>query len=265
MIRVSLSANGVSQRMASCRSIRIHLSRCAGLALVLLAHPAVAGPPFVSDDPEPTPYQHFEIYTFNNGTNSRDGTGGDAGIDFNYGATPDLQLTATLPAGYDRSLGGGTNIGMSNVELAAKFRFLHHDIFGLDVAVFPRVFLPSGSNRIGDNHVSLLLPVWVEKDWKGGWSAFGGGGCVVNEIRSTDFCEAGAVLTYQVLPKLQIGAELFHQTATSGGTPAASSVGVGWRYDLNENFHLLGYVRRGVQNTDETDRYSWYSSILFTF
>jgi hypothetical protein len=265
MFRVSPSANGDSQRMANRRSIRIHLLRGAGLVLVLLAQPAVAGPPFVSDDPEPTPYKQFEIYTFNNGTNSRDGTGGEAGIDFNYGAAPDLQLTATLPAGYDRPIGGGTNIGMSNVELAAKFRLLHQDIFGLDLAVFPRVFLPSGSNRIGDNHVSLLLPVWVEKDWNGGWSAFGGGGCVVNEIRSADFCEAGAVLTYQVLPRLQIGAEIFHQTATSGGTPEASSVGVGWRYDLDKNFHLLGYVRRGVQNTDETDRYSWYSSILFTF
>ena len=99
------------------------------------------------------------------------------------------------------------------------------------------------SSRIGDNHFSLLLPVWVEKDWKGGWSAFGGGGCVASEIRSADFCEAGAVLTYQVLPKLQIGAELFHQTATSGGTPATSSLGIGWRYDLNENFHPLGYVK----------------------
>ena len=89
---------------------------------------------------------------------------------------------------------------------------------------FPPRFLPSGSNRIGDNHVSLLLPVWVEKDWKGGWSAFGGGGCVVTQIRSADLCEAGAVLAYQVLPKLQIGAEFFHQTATSGGTPATSSV-----------------------------------------
>jgi hypothetical protein len=261
---IALDAKGISQTMASCCSIQIRFSSCASLALVLLAQPAVAGPPFVSDDPEPTPYQHFEIYTFNNGTNARDGTGGEAGIDFNYGAAPDLQLTATLPVGYDHSP-GGTNFGMSNVELAAKYRFLHQDTFGLDVAVFPRVFLPSGSNRIGDNHVSLLLPVWVEKDWKGGWSAFGGGGCVVSEIRAADFCEAGAVLTYQVLPELQIGAELFHQTATSGGAPATSSVGVGWRYDLNENFHLLGYVRRGLQNTDETDRYSWYASILFTF
>lgn len=166
--QVSLSANGVSQPMAGWRSIRIHLLRCAGFALVLLAQPAAAGPPFVSDDPEPTPHRQFEIYTFNNGTNTRDGTGGETGIDFNYGAGPDLQLTATLPAGYDHSPGGGINIGMSNVELAAKYRFLHQDASGLDVAVFPRVFFPSGSNRIGDNHVSMLLPVWVEKDWKGG-------------------------------------------------------------------------------------------------
>jgi hypothetical protein len=65
--RVALNANGVFQPMASCCSIRIYLPRCAGLALALLAQPALAGPPFVSDDPEPTPDRHFEIYTFNNG------------------------------------------------------------------------------------------------------------------------------------------------------------------------------------------------------
>ncbi|MBW5435323.1 hypothetical protein FXB41_11200 [Bradyrhizobium canariense] len=233
--------------------------------LVLLARPAVAGPPFVSDDPEPTEYHHFEIYTFNNGTNTRDGIDGGAGIDFNYGAAPDLQLTATLPAGFSQSAAGGTNFGLSNIELAAKYRFLHQDNFGLDVAVFPRVFLPSGSNTIGDNHASLLLPVWVQKDWKGGWSAFGGGGCVFGALRRADFCLAGGVLTYQLMPKLQIGAELFHQTANSTGTPATTSLGVGWRYDLSSNFHLLGYVRRGVENTEQTDRYSWYTSVLFTF
>jgi hypothetical protein len=151
------------------------------------------GPPFVSDDPEPTEYQHFEIYTFNNGTNTRENTGGETGVDFNYGAAPDLQLTATLPAGFNQSAGVGTNFGLSNIELAAKYRFLHQNTFGLDVAVFPRVFLPSGSNTIGDNHASLLLPVWVEKDWQGGWSAFGGGGCIFSAIRTADFCLAGAV------------------------------------------------------------------------
>src|SRR5882757_9218919 len=121
---------------------------CCGL-LALLAEPAFAGPPYVSDDPQPTDYKHFEIYTFTNGTTTRDGTAGQSGIDFNYGAAPDLQLTATLPAGFDRPVRGGTNIGLSNIELAAKYRFLHQDAFGLDVSVFPRIFLPAGPNGVG--------------------------------------------------------------------------------------------------------------------
>jgi hypothetical protein len=112
---------------------------CCGL-LALLAEPAVAGPPYISDDPEPTDYQHFEIYTFNLGTATRNGTTGQSGIDFNYGAAPDLQLTATLPEGFDRAVGGGTDVGWSNIQLAAKYRFLHQDGFGLDVSIFPRIF-----------------------------------------------------------------------------------------------------------------------------
>jgi hypothetical protein len=39
-----------------------------------------------------------------------------------------------------------------------------------------------------------------------------------------------------------------------------TGVGVGWRYDLNENYHLPGYVSRGIENTDEADQV-----LLFTF
>src|ERR1700733_9536686 len=55
----------------------------------LWAH-AVAGPPYISDDPETTDFQHYEIYTYTDGTMTRDGSGGEAGIDFNYGAGPNL-------------------------------------------------------------------------------------------------------------------------------------------------------------------------------
>jgi hypothetical protein len=243
------------------------LRKCTIIAVAIFAlvSPALAGPPYVSDDPEPTDYKHFEIYTFSNGTATRGDIGGAAGIDFNYGAAPNLQLTATLPAGFDRPAFGRTSLGPSNIELAAKYRFLRQDAFGLDVSAFPRVFLPSGSTSIGNNTVSLLLPVWVQKDWSGGWSAFGGGGCVVSGRAAQNFCLTGGVVTYQLLPKLQLGAELFHQTADGNGTPASSTVGLGARYDLNDTYHLLGYVRRGIQNTNETDQYSWYASVLFTF
>jgi hypothetical protein len=56
-----------------CRRL-IRWGVCAGLALALLTRTAFAGPPYVADDPEPTDYRHFEIYTFNNGTTTRDGT-----------------------------------------------------------------------------------------------------------------------------------------------------------------------------------------------
>ena len=234
-------------------------------AVLGVASPALAGPPFVSDDPEPTDYKHFEIYTFNAGTAVRGDTGGASGIDFNYGAAPDLQLTATIPGAFDLPAGGAASFGLGNVELAAKYRFLHQNSFGLDVSVFPRVFLPSPSNGVGNNTASLLLPVWVQKDWSGGWSAFGGGGCVLNKRSARNYCLTGGVVTYQLFPKLQLGVELFHQTADGSGTPATTSLGVGARYDINETYHLLGYVRRGIQNTDETDQFSWYASVLFTF
>jgi hypothetical protein len=241
------------------------LSAFAGFILALWTLPAFAGPPYVADDPEPTDYQHFEIYTFNLGTAARGGTNGESGIDFNYGAAPNLQLTAVVPGGFNQPYGDGLAIGTSNVELAAKYRFLHQDSFGLDVSIFPRVFLPTVTNGVSENRTSLLLPIWVEKDWNGGWSAFGGGGCTVTDGRGLNFCQAGAVLNYQILPKLQLGTEFFYQTADTFGTPATASIGVGVRYDLNDNYHLLGYVRRAIENTNETDQYSWYAAVLFTF
>jgi hypothetical protein len=233
--------------------------------LLAVARPAGAGPPYFSDDPEPTDYRRYEIYLFTNGTTTRDGTGGAAGIDFNYGAAPDLQLTAVLPLAYESAAGGTTATGVGNIELASKYRFLHQDTVGLDVSVFPRLFLPAGSSRVGEDHASLLLPIWVEKDWAG-WSSFGGGGCVINRGgEAQDFCIMGWALTRQVSPHLQLGAEVYHQTADTRGTRATTGVGGGLRYDVTENYHLLAYTSAGIQNADETNRSSWYAALLFTY
>jgi Putative MetA-pathway of phenol degradation len=233
--------------------------------LLGVVSPAIAGPPYKSDDPEATDYRHFEIYTFSNGTVTRDGTSGEAGIDFNYGAAPNLQLTAVLPAGFAFAAGSPTVTALSNIEVAAKYRFLTQDIAGFDVAVFPRLFLPSASSAIGERHASLLLPIWLERDW-GQWSAFGGGGCEINRGGSSqDFCEMGLAITRQIVPNLQLGLEIFHQTPDTQSGVATTSLGVGVRYDLNDNFHLLGYLGRGIQNVEQTDQFNWYTSILFTF
>jgi hypothetical protein len=219
----------------------------------------------MTDDPEPTDYQHFEIYAFTQGMSAEGDTSGQSGIDFNYGAAPNLQLTATVPVDYDFPTGGTARSGFGNVELAAKYRFLTQQNFGLDVAVFPRVFLPSVSTNLGEPHASFLLPLWLQKDW-GSWSAFGGGGCELNRGGdSRDFCQVGLAVTDQVKTDLQLGFEIFHQTADTIGGLDTTSVGAGVRYDVDDHLHLLGYVGRGIENADDTDRVNWYTSILFTF
>lgn len=232
--------------------------------LVLSASAALAGPPYQSDDPEPTDYGHYEIYTFNKGAVARNSVGGASGIDFNYGAAPNLQLTATLPVAFESQLNGGDAFGFGNVELAAKYRFLRQETFGLDVSVFPRVFLPSPS-PLGDQQASLLLPIWLQKDW-GDISAFGGGGCQFTlASESKSFCLYGATVARQVLPKLQLGVELFHQTTDFAGARPMTTLGVGARYDIDKNYHLLGYVAHDLRDISASDGLSWYASILFTF
>lgn len=239
--------------------------RVGGVLALLPLAPALAGPPYVSDDPQPTDTSHFEIYAFGSGSATRDGTEGESGIDFNYGAAPDLQLTAVIPLAYADSKAGPGSIGLGNIELAVKYRFLHQADFGLDVAVFPRLFLPSGSPGLGERHAALFLPVWAERDW-GGWSAFGGGGCTIDHGgESRNSCLTGLALVRQVLPRLKIGAEIVHQTANIRGGRASSGIGAGIGYDLSETCHLLAYAGPGIQNASQTDRMSWYTSVLFTF
>jgi hypothetical protein len=226
---------------------------------------AWAGPPYVTDDPEPTDPRHYEIYLFTQGTNLRGGTGTQTGMDFNYGGMDDLQLTAVVPVAYVSPAMGSNAAGLGNVELAAKYRFLRQSDVGWDVAAFPGVFLPSSSAQVGERHASVVLPIWLEKDWDD-WSTFGGGGCTIDRGGdSRDFCLVGWALVRQILPDLQIGAEIVHQTPDVRGGRQMTGVGAGLRYDINDTYHLLAYAGPGLQNAATTDRYSWYASVLFTF
>ena len=235
------------------------------LAILLLATRAIAGPPYVTDDAEPTDKGHFEIYAFATGTGARDGAEGEGGIDFNYGAAEDLQLTAVLPVALSSPDVGPSAANLGNIELAAKYKFLHQDDVGVDVAFFPRVFLPAGSAEVGERHVSLLLPLWIGRSWDT-WSTFGGGGCVLNRgSDSQNFCQVGLAITKQLSPELQLGAEVYHQTADTRGGKASTGLGVGAIYDLNEHYHLLASAGPGIQNADEAGRYLWYAAVLFTF
>ena len=245
---------------------RIVCAAVAAIAAALLAAPAFAGPPYVTDDPQPTDNGHYEIYAFTAGTATKDGTAGQAGFDLNYGGAENLQLTMVVPFAYAAPSAGRTVTGFGDLELAAKYKFLHQEDFGLDVAIFPRLFLPTNSNpALGRKNASLFVPIFAQKDW-GDWSVFGGGGCTINPGRSSqDFCQAGVVVARRIVPALQLGLEFYHFTPDQKGGRQSTGIGLGAIYDLTENYHLMASAGPGIQNADATNRTSWYVALLFTY
>lgn len=214
------------------------MKRYGCLAILgLLATPALAGPPYDTDDPVPTDWHHWELYTFIAGTRAGGALDGSLGLDINYGAARDLQLTATVPADFVR--GPGARIGAGDLELGAKYRFYHDDAAGFSIAAFPRAILPTEGKRYGSSKTGALLPVWAQQDW-GQWSLFAGGGYAINPgAGNRNYWQAGGALTRQVSERLQLGVETtWHGRDAGDGRPTAT-LGVGAIYRLKGPFSLL--------------------------
>lgn len=237
-------------------------------ALALLATispPAAAGPPFITDDPEPTATGHFENYLYVQGTRSAGETSGPAeGIEVNYGAFPDTQLTASVPLNFNPGP-GGMGVVFAPFSLGVKYRFVEEDDDGWcpQVAVFPQMLIPSGSAS-HSVPTTELLPLWAQKSF-GPWTAFGGGGLTLNPgAGNRDFAVWGGALMRQLGDSLQIGAEMFGQTRSSSQTGGSAAIGLGALYDLSENWHLIGSVNTGVVNRRAGDSYAYTFAVKWT-
>ena len=223
----------------------------AGVAICVgLAEPAWAGPPFLTDDPAPTETGHWEIYA---PYVEAEGRGrdfdGETGIELNYGAAPDLQLTVALPAAYAHDE-QGWHWGAGDAELSVKYRFYQDG--GFSLATFPAMTLPTASNGLGHGKVTGFLPIWFEQD-KGSWSVFGGGGYAINPgPGNKDYWSGGVAIARQFGEKLQIGLEVDRQGADSSDNDASTSLGIGAIYQLKGPFRLLASGGPTIEDSGST-------------
>lgn len=230
--------------------------------LLAAATPAGAGPPYVTDDPEPTDLGHWEIYGFVSGAHVTGETAGATGLDLNYGAAKDLQLTAVIPLAYDRQ-SASTRAGLGVVELAAKYQILHETpgTWTPSVAIFPRLFAPTAKARFGSKRVNLLIPVWAGKTL-GPWSLFGGGGYQLNPgPDARNFWTGGVALTREAGERATIGAEVYHHTRDAVDARAFTGLSLGLTYRLTDHWSLLGGGGPGVQNAGREGRYAGYFAL----
>jgi hypothetical protein len=226
----------------------------AGAITALLAfvapRAALAGPPFITDDPEPVDPGHWEVYAFSDGAlEGASATGVGPSIEVNYGAAPGLQLHFIGSMAYDAPGGQPRQYGLGDTELGAKYRFINpgKDDWYPQVGIFPLVELPTGDARrgLGGGYVAAFIPVWLQKDF-GDWTTYGGGGYWINPgPGNRNYWFAGWLLQRQVTKQLALGAEVFHQTASMVGRRDSTGFNFGGQYDFTDHDHLLFSAGRG--------------------
>jgi hypothetical protein len=221
--------------------------------------PAYAGPPFVTDDPVPTEAGHWEVYGFVAGTHVQHETDAQGGLDINYGVSKNLQLTVVIPV----DLGNPGPAGLGDIELAVKYRFLHHNDSSLmpDVAFFPGLVTPTTSHPLTTDRTAVLLPIWAQKDI-GKWSLFGGGGYDINPgADNRNFWLTGVGFTREVTDHLTLGGELYRQTADTRGAKGFMGINAGAIYKLGDHWSLLASAGPGVENLRQGGQYDFYFAL----
>ena len=239
-----------------------HLHRLAAL-LALAATSAFAGPPYLTDDPVPTDTGHWEIYAFAAGEGHGSTLDADAGLDLNYGASPGVQLTATVPLSFAHEPHQGWQSGTGDLELAVKYRFFEEHELGISAAAFPRLILPTAAHAPRE-HTRMLLPLWAEKDFSGGTSLFGGGGYMINPGRENrDFWQAGVAVTQDVSKRLSLGAEVTRQGSDTDGGTAQTRAGLGSSVQLSDHYALL--FSGGPTWADHRTGYHFYAALSLVY
>ncbi len=200
--------------------------------IVSLAH---AGPPFMTDDPEPLDYRHSEAYVFSTYDKGPDGgkTIAMPALEFNTAPVPDVQLHVVVPFLDLQPKDGSHTYGMGDMEIGVKYRFVHETDSRPQVGIFPMLELPTGDKDVGlgNGQAWETFPLWLQKSW-GPWTTYGGGGRAFNSAPNMkDYNFGGWLLQRSVTDSLFLGGELFYHGAPSDSNRESTFFNVGGYYN----------------------------------
>jgi hypothetical protein len=229
----------------------------SGLAIDFVAA-AFAGPPFLTDDPEPVPFKNWEAYLFSTTDDARDQTNATGpAVELNGGVLPNLQLHLVIPIAYASPADGPRAYGLGDIEFGVKFRFLQETDHRPMVGVFPMVEIPSGSAErgLGNGRAWWKLPVWIQKSW-GPWTSYGGGGYLINPAPGQrNYPFVGWLVQRNLGERLTLGAEIFGQGRSSDDTGAFAVVNLGGFFKITPDFQILFTAGHSVAGDRHTIGY----------
>ncbi len=223
-----------------------------------------AGPPFLTDDPEPVDLNHWEFYVFGQGDQAPgyNAITGPA-IEMNYGILPSTQLHLIAPIAHFSSSGSGWASGYGDTELGVKYRLLAETDSLPQLGIFPLAELATGNGRngLGNGKTWYRLPIWIQKSW-GPWTSYGGGGVALNSApgqRNAGF--AGWLLQRDLGKYLTLGTEAYWQGSDAVGGPGSAIVNIGGSINFTETFNLLFSAGHSISGERHI---VWYVGLYWT-
>lgn len=205
---------------------------CCGA--LLASRVALAGPPFMTDDPVPLEYRHSEFYAFSTWNRSSGTTDYQLpAFEYNTSFKEDTMVHVVVPFAGLSPDRGSHQYGLGDVELGFKYRFVHETDTRPQVGIFPLYELPTGNQNegLGNGKPWWMFPIWVQKSF-GRWTTYGGGGRAFNNAAGMrDYDYGGWLLQRDVSVKLTLGGEVFAQGSPSDGEGHSTYVNFGGYYN----------------------------------
>lgn len=213
----------------------------AGLFIAANA-PAAAGPPFLTDDPQPIDYKHCEFYLFSTWDKSSNGTSSTGpSIEYNCGPAPNLHLHIVAPLQWNSPLGGAGTSGYGDTEVGVKFRFIQETEGRPMIGIFPMAELATGNAAQGlsNGRTWYELPLWIQKSY-GAFTTYGGGGYALNSAPGAkNYPFAGWLVQRDFGKNLTLGGEVFSQGPSGVGGLHSSFYTAGGYLKPSESFNAL--------------------------
>ena len=231
--------------------------------LVAVAAGASAGPPYITDDPEPVEYKHWEMYVASEYFNSADAFGVEGTAphyEVNYGVAPNVQLHAIAPMAFGQFPGGPFNYGPGDIELGVKYRFVQETKSRPMVGTFPLIEIPSGASgrNLGNGQTEFFFPIWLQKSW-GPWTSYGGGGFWrFPGVGQRDYWFTGWLVQYSVTKRFAPGVEIMYATSNLYGVSDRTGFNIGFTYDFDDGHHLLFSAGKDIHGPTRSMGYLAY-------
>lgn len=234
--------------------------------LTLLSAPAVAGPPFATDDPGTADAGTWEIQIFATGESGDENKSASTGIELSYSPLDSLQLSASLPFEHEKSLDGQWRSGGGDVAVSVKQLLPLPSALGESwlLSISPTVILPTAQRGFGTGKVGWVLPAWGQYSYDV-WTIYGGGGYAFNPGQGReDSTFFGIVLDRKLTDSITLGGEYFRESASEVGSGPVHRVAVGgtWQVSPQLTFLASGGTSFAYRRVDES--ISAYVGFLIT-